>query len=388
MCPKYRFNDTGSGIVSQFGTEARVLAEMVRSGAPTRAELAQRLGLSKASLSRATAGLLSRGFIHESGLVVSGGPGRRTSALAVRPDLGYILGGDIEGMGVRACLIDCTKTVVASTDRPVGAEWSMDRIVCTWIEAIEEVLAGSGVPARKVIGLGVGLPGLVSRDSVRFHAYLPPGRWVDVAVGSALGSFGLPISAANNVICVSEYERRLGLARGHGSFIALLVRYGIGAAVYAHGELIVGEQSFTGELGHMRLDPHGPRCICGGKGCLDVFASGRTLPPEDARSGDIWDGQLVERARWLGVGLANLLKVYHPPLVILNGIYNAYAGGMGPALEAALGDELTPLGIDVPELVFGSPVVLKADVGAALRAADAFAEPYFEALLVDGHDAE
>ncbi|MBT4821335.1 MAG: ROK family protein, partial [Lentisphaerae bacterium] len=192
----------------------------------------------------------------------------------------------------------------------------------------------------------------------------------------------------NNVICVSEYERRLGLARGHGSFIALLVRYGIGAAVYAHGELIVGEQSFTGELGHMRLDPHGPRCICGGKGCLDVFASGRTLPPEDARSGDIWDGQLVERARWLGVGLANLLKVYHPPLVILNGIYNAYAGGMGPALEAALGDELTPLGIDVPELVFGSPVVLKADVGAALRAADAFAEPYFEALLVDGHDAE
>jgi len=78
---------------------------------------------------------------------------------------------------------------------------------------------------------------------------------------------------------------------------------------------------------------------------------------------------LAERAEWLGIGLANLLKVYHPPLVILNGIYNAYAGMVGPALQAALAAELEPLGIEVPELAFGSPVVLKADVGAALRAA-------------------
>lgn len=367
--------------MKQFGTESKVLAEMVRGGASTRAVLAGRLGLSKASVSRATSRLLSRGLIEESSTVSSGRPGRRTAALAVRPDLGYVIGGDIEGMGVRACLIDCGKAVLASADRPVGADWSMDRIVCTWVEAIEEVLSGAGVPLDRAIGLGVGLPGLVSRDGVRFHAYLPPGRWVAVDVGSALATFGLPVSAANNVVCVSEYERRLGFAQGHGSFISILVRYGIGAAVYAHGELIVGEQSFTGELGHMRLDPCGPSCICGGKGCLDVFASGRTLPPEDERSGDAWQGLLKERARWLGVGLANLLKIYHPPLVILNGIYNAYSGVVGPALTKALVDELEPLGIQVPEIAFGNPVVLKADVGAALRAADAFVEPYFGKLL-------
>jgi len=356
---------------------ARVVVEMVRSGAGSRGDLVRRLRLSKASVSRHVDRLLRQGILEE-GAKVNGAPGRGrpVTPLRVRSDLGYLLGADLEGMAVRACLLDFGNKVVASDERPVGGAWSIARIVEAWLALIESVIERSGVPAERIVGLGVGLPGLVSLDGFRIHAYLPPGRWVDYDIGSALSRFGLPLTAANNVVCVSEYERRLGLLRGRGSFISILARYGVGAAVCSKGSFLIGEEEFTGELSHMRIDGSGPECICGRRGCLDVFASGRTWPEEAARSGPGWRDELQERTRCLAVGVANLLKVFRPSAVILNGIYNAYETEIGPVLRDALADELTPLGITVPDVLFGAPAPMKANIGAAFRAADAFLEQY------------
>lgn len=357
---------------------------MVRFEATSRRDLCGRLGLSKGSITRLVDGLLDAGLIVEGDKVDHPRRGRKTTSLRVRSDLAYVLGADLEGMAVRACLLDSSRQVVASGERAVDPSWSMGRIVKTWTSLIERMISQSGVARKRIAGLGVGLPGQVSRDGIRIHAYLPPGRWVDSDLSAALARFGLPVTAANNVICGSEYERRLGLGRQVRTFVSVLVRYGIGAAIYADETFLIGEGAFAGELSHMRLDVKGPACVCGRRGCLDVFASGRTWPRADVRTGARWGRELGKRSRYLAIGLANLLKLFPSPVVILNGIYNAYEAQVRPVLVEALEEELGPLGIGVPEVLFGRPVAFKTSIGAAFRAADAFLEGHLEKNVFRG----
>jgi len=357
---------------------ARVVVEMVRSDARTRADLCRRLGMSKGSISRLVDGLLRQGFLEAGERVGGSGRGRKTTLLRVADDLAYVVGADLEGMAVRACVLDCGKKVLASDELRVERSWSMDRTVTAWLTLIEDVISRSGVGADSLAGIGLGLPGLVSRESAAFHAYLPPGRWVDSDLSAAFSRFGVPVTAANNVVCVSEYERRLGVARGAGAFISVLARYGIGVAVCSDSSFLIGEQAFTGELGHMRVDPSGPECVCGQRGCLDVFASGRTLPPDSRRSGPDWEAELRTRGRYLGLAVGNLLKLFHPPLVVVNGIYNRHSDVVAPVLNTVLDEELGLLGLPAPKVTFGGSIPYKSAIGAALRAIDAFLEEHLE----------
>ncbi len=369
-------------------TGARVLAEMVRFRADSRAALCRRLHMSKASISRLVDRLMRAGLIEEGAKLDHPRRGRKTTSLRVRPDLAYMVGADLEGSAVRACVLDCSGVVLASAQRAVAPSWSIDRAASVWQGVIGEVIAACGAPRDRLIGLGVGLPGMVfGGESIRIRAFLPPGRAVDFEAGPALSSFGIPVCAGNNTECVSEYERRLGLARGAKSFISVLARYGIGAAVFSHGSFLVGEGAFTGELSHMRIDPNGPVCLCGQRGCLDAFAGGRTWPAAAKRHGAAWTSGLQERSRHIGVGLANLLKIFHPPLVLMNGIYNDYEGIVRPALTDTLAEELERLGISVPEVVFGEPEALKTSIGAAFRAADSFLEKHLLARGVGCADS-
>lgn len=362
--------------------DARIISEMVRSGARSRTEIGSRLDMSKASISRAVDRLIASGLVEEGTPFNGSSRGRKTTSLKARSDIAYALGTDLEGMALRACLLDCSGRIVVKGRRAVGGQWSIGRILKQWVSLIEEVLRMSRVPRKKIVGLGAGLPGTISRDGLRVRAYLPPGRWVAFDAAAELGTFRLPITAANNVICVSEYERRRGAANGAGSFVSILARYGLGAATYSDGSFLVGEEAFTGEFGHMRVDIRGPACICGRRGCLDVFASGRTWPARKHRKGPRWSRELARRSRYLAIGLANLLKVFHPPLVIFNGIYNAYETQVRPALMKVLERDLTGLGLSVPEVIFGEPVEFKSSTGAALRAFDAFLQARLIAELL------
>ena len=355
---------------------ARVIAEMVTGGAGSRKELERALGLSKAAISRTVGRLLSGGFLEEGAKLAGASRGRKTMSLRVRPDLAYVLGTDLEGRAIRACVLDCSRQVVAAGKRAVGTRWSVRRILRQWVALVEEILRKSGVPLGKVAGLGVGLPGVVLRNGFRSRAYLPPGQWVDLDPAPALARLNLPLVAANNVICVSDYERRLGAAFGIKCFLSVLARYGLGAAIYERGEFLMGDESFACEFGHMRINLQGPRCICGRKGCLDVYVAGRTLPPANHRKGRAWRGELMRRGRALGIAIANLIKVFHAPLVILNGVYNDHEAQLLPQLRRVLQEELSGIGLSAPSVAFGEKVEFKSSIGAALRAGDAFLQEH------------
>ncbi len=362
-------------------TNAEVIAGMFRHGAKTRQELANAIGLGKASTARIVERLLRAGHLREGEKLHAAGRGRKATAIFIRSDLAYVTGADLEGRAVRACVLDMAGEVAACGQRTIGSSWSMKRIASSWLELMKQVIRKSGAGPNRIAGLGVGLPGIVSRDARRIHAYLPPGRWVDFDIGPALDTLGLPVAAANNALCVAEYERRAGRAKDASSFISIIARYGIGAAVCARGTFLEGEDTFIGEFGHTRINMNGPKCVCGRKGCLDVYASGRTLPAKSKRNDGSWTTELSKRGEYLAAALANLLKVCHSPLVVLNGVYNEHRTEIGPVLAGALADELKPLAIEPPELVFGEPSELKSSIGAAHRAADAFLQTHLARRL-------
>lgn len=354
----------------------RVIRTLIAGGASSRREVEAALGRSKASISRTVDRLLEQGYLIRGPKLNAESRGRKTTSLQVRPDLVYLIGTDLEGRAVRACLLDGSRHVVTTAKAALGARWSVERILECWGSLIERMIAESGIPRGKIAGAGAGLPGVVMREGLRTRAYLPPGKWVDLDVGTALSRLGLPITAANNVVCVSDYEQRLGAARGVKSFLSVVARYGLGAAMCGNGFLLMGEETLTCEFGHMRIDLTGPVCICGRRGCLDVFASGRTMPDVARRRSPAWKPELAKRSRMMGIGIANLLKLFHPQMVILNGVYNDYESQVAPVLTKTLGEELEGLGLTVPKVVFGENVEFKVSIGAALRAGGAFLEKH------------
>ena len=232
-----------------------------------------------------------------------------------------------------------------------------------------------------VVGLRTG----VTASEFGVHAYLPPGRRMDLTISASSLGLAWPLVPANNVVWVSEYERKVGAVSGADNLVSILIRFGIGAAVVCNGELLAGNGTMAGEMGHMRIDPAGPRCICGRTGCLDAFVSGRTWPPPAARQGPEWREEIRARSRHLGVALGGLLKVVHSPVVVLNGIYNEYRDDVGPALCDVLADELSGLELPVPDVVFGEPDEWKVSIGAALGARAAFLESFLCGGKTVGH---
>lgn len=353
-------------------SESEILNAMVVGGAVSRGDLCQMLGLSKAAVTQVVNRLLERKLVIEGQLLEENRVGRKKIQLSVQPDMAYFLGADLEGLAIRACVLDCTYKIIASGKRAISPGWSKAKIMRQWRDLVEDVLKNSQVSRGKIAGFGVGLPGTVAREQLSTRAYLPPGQWVDFGISNFKQQLGFNLTVSNNVVCVSEYERKNGAAVNVPDFISVLARYGIGASIYSNGSLTVGQELTTGELGHMRIDLRGPECICGQKGCLDVFASGRTWIHREQLSEKMLTRQLKHRAGYIGIGLANMLKLFHPPLIIINGIYNDYEQIVKPIIVETLDAELRSLKVPVPQVIFGAPVELKTSMGAAMRAAKIF----------------
>jgi predicted NBD/HSP70 family sugar kinase len=358
---------------------ARILNEMVWSQDVSRKDLCEKYGVSKSGITQVVGRLIKSGFIEEGSLLDKNNRGRKTVSLRVRGEAAYFLGTDLEGLAIRACLIDCQRNIIASSKRVIGPSWSVSNIMQHWSETIEEVIESSKVDTDKIVGAGLGLPGTVDiENTTKTRAYLPPGKWAELDLASLLSKFGLESVAADNVFCAAEYERRLGAAIGAGSFLAVLIRYGIGSAIFADGSFLSGEKFLIGEMGHMRLSLNGPKCICGQNGCLDAYVSGRTWVQKDMKSDAAIQQELRQRAKMLAIGLSNILKIFFPKLVVIDGIYNDYEYEFGPWLAESIADELQGVKLPVPRIVFGDTVEFKSSVGAALLAADKFLGKYLE----------
>jgi predicted NBD/HSP70 family sugar kinase len=158
----------------------------------------------------------------------------------------------------------------------------------------------------------------------------------------------------------------------------LLIRYGIAITRCVNDVSSTSNEIATGELGHVKIVQDGKKCICGDRGCLDSYVSGRTWNPDSFESDDEFNRELTQRAQYLGLALSNLLKVFYSPCIVLNGIYNDYESLFKQDLSDTMAKELAGLKISPPQIIFASPSEMKTSIGASQLAANNFLEQYCE----------
>ncbi|MET0772566.1 MAG: ROK family protein [Candidatus Limnocylindrales bacterium] len=184
-----------------------------------------------------------------------------------------------------------------------------------------------------VASVGVGVPGLYDPDGGTTEFLVNfPGGWRGVRIVAPLTTaLALPIALINDARAFGLAELRLGAARGVDTMIGLTLGTGVGGVVAVHGMVLQGYKGRAGELGHQTIDPDGPWCNCGNRGCVEAFcradqialACGTRSVEEAvsaARAGDPRAIQgLSDTGRYLGIGLANMIVALNPDRVVLGG---------------------------------------------------------------------
>ena len=219
------------------------------------------------------------------------------------------------------------------------------------LAAVADELRNATATVGEVTAVGVGAPGLVDRDGVlRAAPNLPGVDQLRLRAGLA-SRLGLPVRADNDATCAAWGEHQLGAARGKQHVVVATLGTGIGGGIITDGRLYRGANGFAGEIGHTVVEPHGPPCPCGQRGCWERYASGSglgRLAREAAHAGQVprvlelagddpeaVRGEHVTRAAiegdpgaravfgrfawWLALGLANLANVFDPEMFVIGG---------------------------------------------------------------------
>lgn len=344
--------------VDQAGLRRGNLALLVRTlrehGALSRAQLAVRSGLSKATVSSLVTDLELRGLVHDAGLS-AGGQGRPGQLVDLRSDSVCGIGLDVHVGHVGAVVTDLAGDILFKRrvlcDVPgMGPERTLDQVgeLATTAMAIVDGTAGRSA------GVTVSVPGLV--DTIAGTVtYAPRLRWRDVAVTDGVAArTGLPLDhiAVDNDANLGATAELAAMNAGAGRDIADLVYltgdFGIGGGVISGGTLIRGSVGFAGEIGHMAMDPLGPYCSCGRRGCWEtqvglgalLHACADTDDPVRDPTLDLDQRMRMVRARAeqhdrrtldslhqigtaLGLGVSILVNLLNPSVVVLGGYFAA-----------------------------------------------------------------
>jgi glucokinase len=269
-------------------------------------------------------------------------------------DLIHHVGVDLGGMTLAAAVVDMASgEVIGRHEVPTQARQGPQAVIARMAELIETVMAAAGLTREQTCGVGIGVPGVL--DMKRgLTLFLPNllGTWPQVPLKAAIeASVGLPTSLLNDVRAFTLGEKTFGAGRDLDNIVCLAVGTGVGGGVVINGQLYLGIGGTAGEVGHQIIDPYGPPCGCGSRGCLEAFASGPAITamalkaitqgittritemveydlnrvnPElicrAAREGDPVAQDIYERAGfYLGIGVANLIAVLSPEMVIIGG---------------------------------------------------------------------
>ncbi len=254
---------TISGVRQRNRTQA--LRSIILSGRTSRAELARESGLSIASVTNLVAELISEGLVVEAGAVASSG-GRPITLLAPNPTGAYFLGADVGERGVAVELFDLGMTRIDREFRGGREGEPIDMIAADLDAALDALRERNPDAWPKVVGLGLGLPGIVEYEADgRQVLYAQSLGWPAVAANE-LVSRDIRIFAENGAKTQAMAELWDGAARGVDEALVVLLGRGVGLGIVTGGELAHGLTSSAGEWGHVKIVRGGRECRCGGRG--------------------------------------------------------------------------------------------------------------------------
>jgi predicted NBD/HSP70 family sugar kinase len=370
-----------------------IIQELHVSGPLSRSELVARTGLTRSAIRGLIGEFVAAELALEEPAASLGSPGRPSPVVRAVPERASVLALEIAVDSLAAAQVGLGGEVLSSVrvDRPRG-HFAPGQIV-------EDLTRLSRRVMRRrhgtLIGIGVAVVGVVRRSD-GLVSVAPNLGWRDVPLGSLLEQglgTGPPISVANEADLGALAELRRGAARGARHVLFISGEVGVGGGVIVDGKPLTGEAGYAGEVGHLGVNPQGRPCRCGSVGCWETEVGERALltlaghSPDGGRK-DV-DRVLQEAAagspdavaaiegvgRWVGIGLAGLVNVFNPELVVLGGLL----GRIHPLAVRIVDHELERRTLEAPlELVRVVSTSLGAD--APLLGA---AELAFEPLLTD-----
>ncbi len=343
---------TSSGLGGRLVREARgrpmphaVLELIWHNDGITRAEIARSTGLARSTVSDIVGELLETGLVVESGDAPSGG-GRRAVMLTFNDDACAVIGVDIGASHVSVTLTNLRGRALHWASEPCDVRGNPDLTSETVERLSSFALASSLAPEASLLGIGVGLPAPVDDTEVgRPAASVLPAWEGHTGLADMAARMGVPLEVENDANLGALAELWWGPSPGVRSFTFLKVATGVGAGHIVDGEIFRGSSGVAGEIGHVTIDPNGPPCVCGNRGCLTTFVGTeallerlRSLGPDYPDSplargaptlemltdaverGDALALAVIEEAgRHLGDAISGLINLMNPAEVVLGG---------------------------------------------------------------------
>jgi glucokinase len=284
-----------------------------------------------------------------------------------------VLGIDVGGTQVRAALVEGAR-LLARASEPTDVRGGPEAVLAQLSRLVARVAPERG----RARALGVSCPGPLDSETGTILSIPTLPGWEGLPLRDLLArETGLPVTLENDGVAAAFGEWRHGAGRGLRHLVYVTVSTGIGGGVVLDGRLLHGRRGMAAHVGHLPLDPQGPPCACGARGCFEALASGTALgraareavsahpesplaaiPPEHlsarhvadaARPGDALAQRLIEEeARWLALGFVALLHAYSPDAIVMGGGVAQAFDLLGPGIRRTMRARALPAFRNVP----------------------------------------
>ncbi|MHB8895948.1 MAG: ROK family protein [Candidatus Geothermincolia bacterium] len=301
-----------------------------------------------------------------------------------------VIGSDIGGTKIAVGAVDARGAIILRHEAPTPAS-DGDRVVETLMEMVASSVEAARSEGFRVLGVGIGAAGFILHEE-GIVLESPNIAWSDVPLRALVTeASNLPVFLDNDANAAAAGEHFAGACKGVDDFIYLTMGTGIGGGIFVNGRLYRGHRGTAAELGHMTVDPSGPVCGCGRRGCLEAMASGTALEREAARLAEsseasllmemsggetgLITGEMVSAAAdrgdpaaleafkrigyYLGLGVVNLIHAFDPEMVVIGGGVARSGRHLTEELEKAVKEN------GLPSLVSGTSIKLSTLGGDA-----------------------
>lgn len=334
--------------------------------------------------------------------------GRKPILNKLKSDTFFVLCVEVELFKVKMTIVDNTNAFTRTTSSSflLTKDWSS---ASQLQQLIADFIANAGITWNSILAIGISMPGLINKTDGRNHTYMA-NNWQEQPLQEYMAAaFDKPVFIINDVKSAAIAELKFGLAKGRDDVLVILMDWGIGLGIIMDGQLRNGAAGFSGEMGHMPFVEDGALCYCGKKGCLETVASGVALAKmakegiqsgEDsllnslsereieniepqlvidaANNGDQYAiSILAHTGEKLGKGIATLVQLFNPELIILGGKIAAANDYITIPIQQAIN---TYCMTQLKDIVSVERSQLGADAGAKGIAHITF-ERYFDQLI-------
>lgn len=371
-----------------------IVLNTIREQEPiSRAKLAQKLGLTKATVSSLVDELISEEYCYQTGLGESSG-GRRPLMLQFNQHAGVTISVDIGVNYILAILTDLHGNMINEVVKQFDTNY-FSKTVHEIKQIIDTFLANTESTPFGLIGIGFGVPGLVNTDGDILHT--PNLSWEDADLkGLFEKQYGVPVLVENEANAGAYGEITYDMKRNAENIIYISLGIGIGVGLILDHHLFRGKSGLTGEMGHMIIETDGLPCRCGSKGCWEMYASELALLTEFQKTEAGKNNPSLEKmiqisgtndevkkmfertGRYVGIGINNIINTFNPEKIIIGNRLAKAQHLLAPGIKEVIEHQTLPHLKKSVDISFSQKQQYSAALGMSAFTIEQFLDKQFQ----------